>query len=187
MPHYIRAERPLFGWCGTSPVSSATCIRLTSFPMLSPKSIDAGCGGSRVGTHFCSTTWGTPGAYKGFGRRYTGVCVELTPGSPLSRGVSRCRSARPRYRYLHNSCCISGGDFLALICRGARTCVSVFYPHGQSVMCRCIINYDGRAIILIKQINALAIAAPLCRHILYRLGAPIVHCLLIRGLFTAPY
>ena len=65
VPHYIRAERPLFGRCGTSPVSSATCIRLTSFPMFSPKSIDAGCGGSRVGPHSCSTTWGTPGAYKG--------------------------------------------------------------------------------------------------------------------------
>ncbi len=32
----------------------------------------------------------------------------LSTGSPLSRGVSRCRSACPRY--LHNSCFIRGGD-----------------------------------------------------------------------------
>ncbi len=51
--------------CGTSPVSSATYLRLTSFPTFSPMSIDAGCGGSRVGPHSCSTTGGTPGAYKG--------------------------------------------------------------------------------------------------------------------------
>ena len=31
----------------------------------------------------------------GPGRRCTKVCVELTTGSPLSRGVSRCRSAHP--------------------------------------------------------------------------------------------
>ena len=69
--------------------------------------------------------------------------MEQTTGFSLSRGLSWCRCARPHHRYLHNSCCISGGDFLALICRGARTCVSVFYPHGQSVMCRCIINTMG--------------------------------------------
>ena len=122
-----------FGRCGTSPVSSATRIRLTSFPTFSP------CRSTRVveGLAWERTPapplGALPAHIKGPGRRYTGVCVELTPKSPLSRGVSRRRSARPHYRYLHNSCCISGGVFLARICRGARTCVSVLYPHGQSV------------------------------------------------------
>jgi len=112
VPHYIRAERPLFGRCGTSPVSSATCIRLTSFPLFSP------CRSTRVveGLAWERTPapplGALPARIKGPGRRYTEVCVELTPGSPLSRGVSRCRSARPRYRYLHNGCCIRGGVFL---------------------------------------------------------------------------
>ena len=48
----------------------------------------------------------------GHGRRCTEVCVGLATGSPLSRGVSRCRSAHPRHRYLHNSCCIRGAILL---------------------------------------------------------------------------
>ena len=36
----------------------------------------------------------------------------LSTGSPLSRGVSRCRSARPRY--LHDSCFIRGGGRFVL-------------------------------------------------------------------------
>ena len=67
------------------------------------------------------------------GHRYAGVREELTTGFPRSRGLSRCPCARPRHCYLHNSCCIRRGVFLARFCRGARTCVSVFYPHGQSV------------------------------------------------------
>ena len=66
------------------------------------------------------------------GHLYAGVREELTTGS--SRSLSRCPCARPRHRYLHNSCCIRGGVFLARFCRGARTCVRVFYPHGQSVI-----------------------------------------------------
>jgi len=95
-----------FGRCGT------TCIRLTSFPTFSP------CRSTRVveGLAWERTPapplGALPAHIKGPGRRYTGVCVELTPGSPLSRGVSRCRSARPRYRYLRNGCCIRGGVFL---------------------------------------------------------------------------
>jgi hypothetical protein len=98
-----------FGRCGTSPVSSATCIRLTSFPTFSP------CRSTRVveGLAWERTPApplrALPAHIKGPGRRYTGVCVELTTGSPLSRGVSRCRSARPHcLRYLHNGCCIRG-------------------------------------------------------------------------------
>ncbi len=83
-----------------------------------------------MGLHSCSTNWGTSGAHRGTWSLDTEVCVELTPGCPTS-GVSRCRSARPRYRYLHNSCCISGGRVFALICCGAQTCVSVVYPHSQ--------------------------------------------------------
>ena len=67
------------------------------------------------------------------GHLYAGVCGELTTGSSRSRGLSRCPCARPRHCYLHNSCCIRGGVFLARFCRGARTCVRVFYPHGHSV------------------------------------------------------
>ena len=110
-PHYFRAERPLWGRSG-GVVSSATCIRLTSFPTFSP------CRSTRIveGPEWERTPapphGGLLARIKGPGRRYTGVCVELTPGSPLSRGVSRCRSARPRYRYLHNGCCIRGGVFL---------------------------------------------------------------------------
>ena len=49
----------------------------------------------------------------GPGRRCTEVCADLATGSPLSRGVSWCRSAHPRHCYLHNGCCIGGGDFVA--------------------------------------------------------------------------
>ena len=112
-----------FGWCGTSPVSSSACIRLTSFPMCSPMSIDAGCGGSRTPA---SPHGGLLARIKGPGRRYTGVCVELTPGLPS--GVSRCRSARAHYRYLHNSCCIRGG---------ARLCT--YLPWGKNLRRCCLL------------------------------------------------
>ena len=130
VPHYIRAERPLFGRCGTSPVSSATCIRLTSSPMFSPKSVNMGWGWDRAPA---PPLWALLACIGKPGHRYAGVREELTTGFPRSRGLSRCPCARPRHCYLHNSCCISGGVFLARICRGARTCVSVLYPHGQSV------------------------------------------------------
>ena len=93
-----------YGRCGMSPTSSAAS-RLTPFPMCSPMSIDAGCGGSRVGPQSRSTTWLTSGAHKGTWSRNTEVVVVL-----------------------------GGGLVFALICRGARTCVSVVYSHGQSVM-----------------------------------------------------
>jgi hypothetical protein len=95
-----------FGRYGASPVSSAAS-GLTPFPTCSPMSIDAGCGGSRVGPHSCSTTWVTSsGTHQGTWSLNTEVGVELTPG--FASGVSRRRSARPHNRYLHNSCCIRG-------------------------------------------------------------------------------
>jgi hypothetical protein len=61
---------------------------------------------------------------KGPGRRYTGVCVELTTGSPLSSGVSRCRRSHPA----------------TVIC----ITVVVLGPHGQSVRVKVsIIMYVG--------------------------------------------
>jgi hypothetical protein len=70
----------------------------------------------------------------GPGRRYTGVCGATT-GSPFLhvRGVSRCRSAHPTTVICITVVVLGGIAFVALICRGARTCVSVFYPNGQSV------------------------------------------------------
>ena len=77
------------------PVSSAAS-GLTPFPACSPMSIDTGWGDSRVGPRSRSTTVGSPFVHRRPGRPYyAGVRVELTTGSPLSRGVSRCRSAHP--------------------------------------------------------------------------------------------
>jgi hypothetical protein len=72
---------------------------------------------------------------------------------PYSRGVSWRRSAHPRHRYLHNSCCIRGGAIFALSCCGARTFVRFFNPHGQSVIVK-MHNGVRIAIFLFKQITA---------------------------------
>jgi hypothetical protein len=118
------------GRCGTSSVSLASFSRPPPFPMRGLLLLDTDCGGSRVGRRSCSATcWGTFCAH--IYRDMVADVLRCVWDSPLSRGVSRCRSAHPRHRYLHNSCCIRGGDFVALICRGIRTCVSDFYPHGQ--------------------------------------------------------
>ena len=123
-----------FGRCGTSSMSLSQRFAVRdSVDTISARNVR--CGDVRAVWHMTSSATFSPcrstrvveglawertapphGALlariKGPGRRYTGVCVELTPGSPLSRGVSRCRSARPHYRYLHNSCCNSGGVFV---------------------------------------------------------------------------
>ena len=88
----------------------------------------------------------------GPGRRCAEVCVGLVTKSPFSRGVSWRRSARPRHRCLHNSCCIRGAIFALSYC-GARTFVRVFNPHGQSVIVK-MHNGVRIAIFLFKQITA---------------------------------
>ena len=110
------------------PVSSAAS-GLTPFPACSPMSIDTGWGDSRVGPRSRSTTVGSPFLHR---RTWSPVVCWSSCGadnrvSPFTWGipVSQCT---PRHRYLHNSCCIGGVAFVALICRGARTCVSVFTP-----------------------------------------------------------
>ena len=59
--------------------------------MCSPMSIDAGCGGSRVGLHSCSITWDTPDARKGTWSpiywsvwSYNRVSLSRTWGIPVS-------------------------------------------------------------------------------------------------------
>ena len=100
-PHYFRAERPLWG-------RSGGVARLSCRPM----SIDAGCGGSRVGPHSCSTTWGTPGAYKGtWSPIHWSVCGADARVSKWGIPVGVVVLA-PHCRYLHNRYCISGGVFV---------------------------------------------------------------------------
>jgi hypothetical protein len=65
------------------------------------------------------------------GRRYA-ECVGRSSASPFSRGVAWCRRAHPCCCYLHNSCCIRGGGWFALICLGARTDVCVVSPRDLS-------------------------------------------------------
>ena len=67
-----------------------------------PMSIDAGCGECRVGTHSCSTTWGTSGAHKGTWSLNTEMSVELTPGVVVR--TNACVRSRLWRAFVHAGC-----------------------------------------------------------------------------------
>ena len=85
-PHYFRAERPLWGRSG-GVVSSATCIRLTSFPTFRP------CRSTRIveGLEWERTPappHGAPGAYKGtWSPIHWSVCGADARVSPFTWGI----------------------------------------------------------------------------------------------------
>ena len=93
-----------------------------------------------MGPHSCSTTWDTSGTHKGTWSLNTDeVCVELTPGFPLSRGVTGVVVLAPTASVICITVVVLGGDacFALVVYRGARTHVSVFYPHGQFICELC--------------------------------------------------
>ena len=95
-------------------------------------SLDADYGGSRVGPHSCFTTWGTPCAHIGTGRRCTEVCVwrSWQPGLPFHVGYPG--AVRASASVLAKRCAfVPAGSCLQLTRRlGA--------PGIARVVCRCM-------------------------------------------------